>query len=158
MPPHNVVLSLIGAGLLWVGWFVSVPAALGIGLVSGLVCYLAVSRLKAHFGYDDSLDVFGVHGVGSTLGLLAVGLLADAAVNPAIATTFQVNAQVQSLAGGLGQLANQLKAVLVTATLAAVATFVLLKVVDRVIGLRVSEENETVGLDLSQHGESAYND
>ena len=223
MPPHNVVLSLIGAGLLWVGWFgfnagsavnagvlassafaathfsaagaalswagaewvlkgkpsvlglasgmvaglatitpasgfVTVPAALGIGLVSGLVCYLAVSRLKARFGYDDSLDVFGVHGVGSTLGLLAVGLLADAAVNPAIATTFQVNAQVQSLAGGLGQLANQLKAVLVTATLAAVATFVLLKVVDRVIGLRVSEENETVGLDLSQHGESAYND
>jgi len=223
MPPHNVVLSVIGAGLLWVGWFgfnagsavnagvlassafaathfsaagaalswaaaewllkgkpsvlgvasgmvaglatitpasgfVTVPAAFGIGLLGGVLCYFAVSRLKAHFGYDDSLDVFGVHGVGSTLGLLAVGVMADVTVNPAIATTFQVKAQVLSLAGGPGQLANQVQGTLFTAALAASATYLLLKVVDRLVGLRVSEEDETVGLDLSQHGESAYND
>lgn len=223
MPPHNVVLSVMGAGLLWVGWFgfnagsavnagvlassafaathfsaagaalswaavewllkgkpsvlgvasgmvaglatitpasgfVTVPAAFGIGLLGGVACYFAVSRLKARFGYDDSLDVFGVHGVGSTLGLLAVGVGATATVNPAIATTFQINAQVVSLEGGLGQLTNQVQGVLFTFVLAGGATYLLLKLVDRLVGLRVSEEDETVGLDLSQHGESAYND
>ncbi len=223
MPPHNVVLSLIGTGLLWVGWFgfnagsavnagglassafaathfsaagaalswalvewalkgkpsvlgvasgmvaglatitpasgfVTVPAAFGIGLTSGVVCYLAVSKLKTRFGYDDSLDVFGVHGVGSTLGLLAVGWLASATVNPAIASTFQVNGQVHSLVGGAGQFLNQLWGTLFTAGLAASMTWILLKVIDALVGLRVSEEEETLGLDLTQHGESAYND
>ncbi len=138
--------------------FVNVPAAFGIGLTAGIVCYLAVTKLKATFGYDDSLDVFGVHGVGSITGMLMLGLLANPNVNPAIATTFQVNGAVVSLAGGPGQFLNQLIAVLFTAALSGSATFVILKVVDRVIGLRVDQEDESLGLDLSQHGERAYNE
>jgi ammonium transporter, Amt family len=223
MPPHNVVLSLIGAGLLWVGWFgfnagsavnagelassafaathfsaaaaamswaglewwlkgkpsvlgaasgmvaglatitpasgfVSVPAAILIGLVAGVVCYLGVTHLKSAWGYDDSLDVFGVHGLGSTTGMLLLGGLANASVNPLLASTFKVNRQVVSLAGSLGQFANQLKGVLFTMAFSAIATFVLLKLVDALVGLRVGEDEESVGLDLSQHGERAYND
>lgn len=223
MMPHNVVLSLIGTGLLWVGWFgfnagsavsagglassafaathfsataaalswagmewvlkgkpsvlgaasgmvaglatitpasgfVSIPAAFCIGLVAGIVCYLAVTKLKSLFRYDDSLDVFGVHGVGSVIGMLMVGFLASAAVNPAIATTFQANGAAVSLAGSTGQFFNQLKAVLFTAGLGAIATFIILKLVDVTLGLRVDQEDESVGLDLSQHGERAYNE
>ncbi len=223
MMPHNVVLSLIGAGLLWVGWFgfnagsalnagalatsafaathfsaaaaalswtcaewylkgkpsvlgaasgmvaglatitpasgfVSVPAAFGIGLVAGVVCYLAVTKLKAAFGYDDSLDVFGVHGVGSTVGMLMLGFLASAEVNPLIGTTFQKNGVVVSLAGGMHQFWNQLAGVGATVALAAIATFLILKLVDASIGLRVDQEDESAGLDLSQHGERAYNE
>ena len=223
MPPHNVVLSLIGTGLLWVGWFgfnagsavnagklatsafaathfsasaaalswafcewwlkgkpsllgaasgmvaglatitpasgfVSIPAALMIGLAAGAACYFAVSRLKARFGYDDSLDVFGVHGVGSTLGMLMLGFLASAVINPAVAVTWQPHGQPVSLAGGLGQFVNQFKGVVFTIIFAGAATFVILKVVNALVGLRMSEEEETLGLDLSQHGESAYND
>jgi len=223
MMPHNVVLSLIGTGLLWVGWFgfnagsavnagglatsafaathfsaaaaalswgfvewrlkghpsvlgvasgmvaglatitpasgfVTVPAATGIGLVGGVVCYFAVSKLKMKFGYDDSLDVFGVHGVGSITGMLLLGFLASADVNPAIASTFKANGVEVSLVGGTAQFLNQLKAVGFTIVLAAVATFVLVKLVDKVVGLRVEREDESLGLDLSQHGERAYND
>ncbi len=223
MPPHNVVLSLIGTGLLWVGWFgfnagsalnagelatstfaathfsaaaaalswtcvewamkghpsvlgsasgmvaglatitpasgfVTIPAAIGIGLVAGVVCYMAVTRLKSTFGYDDSLDVFGVHGVGSITGMLLLGLVASPAVNPAIASTFKASGQVISLAGGLGQFWYQLQGVLFTAVLSGVATWVFLKVADLVFGLRVDEDEESLGLDLSQHGEKAYND
>ena len=223
MMPHNVVLSLIGTGLLWVGWFgfnagsavnagglatsafaathfsaaaaarswagmewmlkgkpsvlgaasgmvaglatitpasgfVSIPAAFCIGLTAGIVCYLAVTKLKSTFNYDDSLDVFGVHGVGSTIGMLLVGFLASTEVNTAIATTFQVNGAAVSLGGSSGQFFNQLKAVLFTAALAGIATFILLKLVNTVIGLRVDQEEESVGLDLSQHGERAYNE
>jgi ammonium transporter, Amt family len=223
MLPHNVVLSLIGTGLLWVGWFgfnggsavnagalatsafaathfsaaaaalgwagmewlfkgkpsvlgvasgmvaglatitpasgfVTVPAAFLIGLCGGVVCYFAVTKLKARFGYDDSLDVFGVHGVGSAVGLLLVGLFASTSVNAAIGTTFQPAGKVISLAGGSMQLANQLRGILFTAALAGGATFVILKLVDAVVGLRVSAEEEDSGLDLTQHGESAYND
>jgi ammonium transporter, Amt family len=223
MPPHNVVLSLIGAGLLWVGWFgfnagsavnagalassafaathfsaaaaalgwagaewllkgrpsvlgvvsgmvaglatitpasgfVTVPVAFLIGLIGGVVCYLAVTRLKGAFGYDDSLDVFGVHGVGSTVGLLLLGVFANASVNASIATTFQSGGKVISLAGGGAQLMNQIRGVLFTAALAAAATFVILKGVDLLVGLRVSPEEEDTGLDLTQHGENAYND
>jgi ammonium transporter, Amt family len=223
MMPHNVVLSLIGAGLLWVGWFgfnagsavnagglassafaathfsaaaaalswagmewmlkgkpsvlgaasgmvaglatitpasgfVTVPAAFCIGLTAGVVCYLAVTKLKSAFGYDDSLDVFGVHGVGSAVGLLMLGFLANAGVNTAIATTFHAHGVAVSLAGSTGQFFNQLKAVLFTVALAGVATFVILKLVDSVIGLRVDHEEESIGLDLTQHGERAYNE
>ena len=223
MMPHNVVLSLIGTGLLWVGWFgfnagsavsagglassafaathfsaaaaalswaamewglkgkssvlgaasgmvaglatitpasgfVSVPAAFCIGLTAGVVCYLAVTKLKSTFNYDDSLDVFGVHGIGSITGMLLLGFLASADVNGAIASTFQVNGAAVSLAGGAAQFFNQLKAVLFTAALAAIATFIILKLVDAVIGLRVDPEDESLGLDLSQHGERAYNE
>jgi ammonium transporter, Amt family len=223
MPPHNVVLSLIGTGLLWVGWFgfnagsainagklatsafaathfsaaaaalswafcewwqkgqpsvlgaasgmvaglatitpasgfVSIPSALMIGLAAGATCYFAVTQLKARFGYDDSLDVFGVHGVGSTLGMLMLGFLASTLINPAVAVTFKQDGQLVSLAGGAGQFVNQFKGVAFTMAFAGVATFVILKVVNALVGLRVSEEDETLGLDLTQHGESAYND
>jgi ammonium transporter, Amt family len=223
MPPHNVVLSLIGTGLLWVGWFgfnagsalgagklatsafaathfsaaaaalswalcewwqkgkpsvlgvasgmvaglasitpasgfVSIPAGLLIGLAAGGTCYFAVTRLKSRFGYDDSLDVFGVHGIGSTLGMLMVGFLASAAVNQSIGTTCRLEGQLVSLGGGLPQFIRQLQGVLFTAVFAGGGTFVLLKVVNALTGLRVTEEEETMGVDLSQHGESAYND
>lgn len=223
MVPHNVVLSLIGTGLLWVGWFgfnagsalnagglatsafaathfsaaaaalswafiewklkgkpsvlgaasgmvaglatitpasgfVSIPAAFCIGLVAGVVCYTAVTKIKHVCGYDDSLDVFGVHCVGSVIGMLMLGFLANPEVNPAIATTFKANGVIVSLAGSSHQFLNQLIGVVFTAVLAAAATFLIVKIVDRVIGLRVDQEDESVGLDLSQHGERAYNE
>jgi ammonium transporter, Amt family len=223
MMPHNVVLSLIGAGLLWVGWFgfnagsalnagalatsafaathfsaaaaalswtfmewllkgkpsvlgaasgmvaglatvtpasgfVTVPSAFCIGLVAGVVCYLAVTKLKARFAYDDSLDVFGVHGVGSATGMLMLGFLASPAINTALAGTFKDNGVAMTITGGTHQFFNQLIAVLFTAALAGIATWILLKVVDRLVGLRVEREDESMGLDLSQHGESAYNE
>jgi ammonium transporter, Amt family len=221
MMPHNVVLSLIGTGLLWVGWFgfnagsalnagelatsafaathfsaaaaalswaglewmlkgkpsvlgaasgmvaglatitpasgfVTIPAAFCVGLIAGVVCYLAVTKIKVKFGYDDSLDVFGVHAVGSITGMLLVGFLADPSINPAIATTFKVNGAAVSLAGGFSQFLNQLKAVVFTAALAAVASWAILKLVNAVVGLRVDVEDESAGLDLTQHGERAY--
>ena len=223
MVPHNVVLSLIGTGLLWVGWFgfnagsalnagglassafaathysavgaalswaamewllkgkpsvlgiasgmvaglatitpasgfVTIPVAFCIGLCGGVACYLAVTKLKNVFGYDDSLDVFGVHGVGSTIGLLLLGFAANPSVNSAIATTFKNGETVVSLAGGMAQFKNQLIGVLFTAALGAIGTFVILKIVSATTGLRVSAEDEHSGLDLTQHGESAYND
>jgi Amt family ammonium transporter len=223
MPPHNVVLSLIGAGLLWVGWFgfnagsalnagglassafaathfsaaaaalgwgvtewllkgrpsvlgvasgmvaglatitpasgfVTVPAAFVIGLTGGVVCYTAVSKLKHLLGYDDSLDVFGVHAVGSATGLLLVGLFASAEVNPAIGKTFAPGGTAVSLAGGPAQLGHQCLGLIFTVVLAAAGTFILLKVVGALTALRVTPEEEDSGLDLTQHGESAYND
>ncbi len=223
MMPHNVALSLVGTGLLWVGWFgfnagsainagglatsafaathfsaaaaalswagaewflkgkpsvlgaasgmvaglatitpasgfVTVPSAFVIGLVAGIVCYLAVTKLKARFGYDDSLDVFGVHGAGSITGMLMLGFLASPAINPALATSFKVNGVVTGIAGGSQQFMHQVQAVIFTAALAAIATWVLLKIVNATIGLRVDQEDESLGLDLSQHGERAYNE
>jgi Amt family ammonium transporter len=223
MVPHNVVLSLIGTGLLWVGWFgfnggsalnagplatsafaathfsaaaaalswaalewklkgkpsvlgaaagmvaglatitpasgfVSVPAAFCIGLAAGAVCYLAVTKVKAIFGYDDSLDVFGVHGVGSITGMLLLGFLANPEVNPAIANTFQANGVTVSLAGGTHQFVNQLIGVVFTVALSAGGTFIIVKLVSAIMGLRVDQEDESIGLDLSQHGERAYNE
>ena len=96
--------------------------------------------------------------MGSTIGILLVGLLADAGVNPAIATTFQAGGHAVSLAGGAGQFFNQLRGLIVTAALAGIATWVILKVIQATVGLRVSAEDEDSGLDLTQHGESAYND
>jgi Amt family ammonium transporter len=223
MPPHNVVFTLIGAGMLWVGWFgfnagsavsagalatkafaathfsaaaaalswgaaewylkgrpsvpgvasgmvaglatitpasgfVTIPSAIVIGLIAGIVCYMSVTKLKTVCGYDDSLDVFGVHGMGSTIGMIACGLVASAQVNPLIASTFQVNGVAQSLAGGFWQLKNQIIGILVAAAMGAIVSFILLKIIDAVIGLRVDEEAESLGLDLAEHGEKAYND
>src|SRR5208283_4511128 len=107
--------------------FVTVPAAFCIGLVAGVVCYLAVTKLKAKFSYDDSLDVFGVHGVGSITGMLMLGFLANATVNPAIASTFQANGVIVSLAGGKNQFIHQLEAVVFTVAFAGIASFLILK-------------------------------
>jgi len=136
--------------------FVGPMPALAIGLIAGIVCYLMVVRVKALFGYDDSLDAFGVHGAGGTLGALLTGVFAASAVNPVFK-----DAQGNTVASGLiegnaHQLLNQLVGVLMAWGLAIVGTLIILKIVDVTVGLRVSEEHEVQGLDLSQHGEEGY--
>jgi Amt family ammonium transporter len=136
--------------------FVAPMPALLIGLLAGVVCYLMVAKVKAAFGYDDSLDAFGVHGAGGTLGALLTGVFASKAVNP-IFKDAQGNVLGSGMIdGNYSQILNQLVGVLITWVLAAVGTLIILKVVDMVIGLRVSEGNEVEGLDLTQHGEEGY--
>jgi len=127
--------------------FVTPTSALLIGFLAGLVCYLAV-EFVVRGRVDDALDVFGVHGVGGILGAIATGIFATKAVNPA--------GQDGLLAGNPGLLVNQLIAVVVVVAYAALITFVLLKIIDRVIGIRVSADEEAQGLDATQHGETAY--
>ncbi|HEV8377603.1 MAG TPA: ammonium transporter [Tepidisphaeraceae bacterium] len=213
MPPHSVVLSVIGACLLWVGWFgfnggsavasnglassafinthfaaaaatlgwmfaewiktgkptvlgaisgavaglvVITPAsgfvqpmsAIFMGALGGVLCFFAATVVKALFGYDDSLDAFGVHGVGGTIGAILTGVFASGLINTNIAGKYE---------GGGGQVGRQLIATLVTWVIAVVGSLILLKIVDLITGLRVSESDEYDGLDLSQHGESGYN-
>jgi ammonium transporter, Amt family len=217
MPPHSVVLSFIGACLLWVGWFgfnagsalsagtlatsafiathfgaaaaaigwsgaeyvrnrrcsalgaisgavaglvaitpasgfVTPMSALWIGLIAGVFCYLMVVKVKEHFGYDDSLDAFGVHGAGGTIGALLTGVFATSAINP----IFGAGKATGLLEGNKGQLLNQTIGVAISWCLSIVGTLVILFIVDKTIGLRVSEEDERTGLDLSQHGEEGY--
>ena len=212
MQPHNLPMTVMGAALLWFGWFgfnagsaleanglavsaflatntAAAAAALGwmftewmtrgkptvlgaasgavaglvaitpasgyvgpvsaliIGGLAGLLCYSACN-FKSKLGYDDSLDVVGVHGVGGTWGAIATGLWASKAVNPAGADGL--------FFGNPGQLWTQIVAILASYALAAVMTAVILKVVDAIVGLRVPEEDEVAGLDLSQHSETAY--
>jgi Amt family ammonium transporter len=129
--------------------FVSVPSALAIGILCAVVCYAGVNVLKPRFGYDDSLDVFGVHGLGGTWGAIATGIFASKAVNPQGADGL--------LHGHPGQLGIQLAAVAAGWALAFVGTLVILWLVKLVVPLRVSEEDEVLGLDLALHGEVAYN-
>jgi Amt family ammonium transporter len=191
MPPHSLVLSVIGAALLWVGWFgfnagsalaanglassafisthfaaaaatlgwlfiewikTGKPTVLGAisGAVAGLVCFAMVTEIKKRLGYDDSLDAFGVHGVGGTLGAILTGIFASKIINPT--NDF---ASAGLLFGGK-QIVNQLIATGITIVFAAVGAFVLLKIVDVVMGLRVPAGDEIEGLDISQHGESGY--
>jgi Amt family ammonium transporter len=217
MPPHNLTYTVIGAALLWVGWFgfnsgsalaagglaasafvathfsaaagtiawagmewvtrgkpsvlgacsgavaglvcitpasgfVQPIQAIGMGLAAGVVCYYACSKLKTSLGYDDSLDAFGVHGVGGTLGAILTGVFATRAVaDPAL---------VQGKALGILEqgdvLVPQIMATVITWVLAGVATFIILKVLDVTMGLRVPQQEEIQGLDLSQHGEEGY--
>ena len=212
MPPHNLPLTVMGASLLWFGWFgfnagsaleanalaasaflatntAAAAAALGwmftewmargkptvlgaasgavaglvaitpaagyvgpvasilIGAIAGFLCYNACN-VKSRLGYDDSLDVVGVHGVGGTWGALATGLFASTLVNSAGGDGL--------FSGNPAQLWNQIVAVVATVILAVVGTLIILKVVDAVVGLRVSEDDEVAGLDLSQHSETAY--
>jgi len=211
MAPHNLGLTLVGAAMLWIGWFGfnagsslaangtagmamlvtqiataaaalswmfaewfthGKPSALGIasgvvaglvaitpaagtvgpmgaliiGLASGVICFFCATSLKRKLGYDDSLDAFGVHGVGGIVGALLTGVFAAPAL------------------GGFGEVENialqlwiQFKGVLFTVIYTAIVTFVILKVIDVVMGLRVTEEEETIGLDLSLHNERGYN-
>jgi Amt family ammonium transporter len=222
MPPHSLVLSFIGACMLWVGWFgfnagsalsagslatsafvathfaasaatlgwvaaewvrhgkptvlgaisgavaglVAVTPASGfvtplsglvIGLVAGIGCFLMVAEVKKRLGYDDSLDVFGVHGAGGTIGAVLTGVFATSAVNP-IFKDAAGNALPVGLVDGNGaQIINQLLGVGLSVALAVVGSLAILKVVDVVFGVRVKEEEEIQGLDLSQHGEEGYN-
>jgi Amt family ammonium transporter len=208
MPPHNLVLTLVGASLLWVGWFgfnagsagaasdragmamavtqiATAAAALGwmfaewiakgkptilgissgavaglvaitpasgfvgpmgalvIGIAAGVVCFWTAVYMKDMFGYDDSLDAFGVHGIGGALGAILTGVFAVKAIGGTAGV----------LEGNTAQLLIQLKGVAVTVVYDAVVSFILLKIVDMLMGLRVTEEQEREGLDISQHGE-----
>lgn len=221
MPPHSVVLSFIGACMLWVGWFgfnagsalasnslatsafaathfaaaaavlgwggaewwrngkpsalgaisgavaglvaitpaagfVGPMPALAIGLIAGVVCYHMVATVKLRFGYDDSLDAFGVHGAGGTLGAVLTGVFASSAINPIFKSPQGTALPSGLLEGNAHQLTNQLVGVGVSWALAIVGTLVALKVVDATIGLRVEEDQEIQGLDLTQHGEEGY--
>ena len=221
MPPHSVVLSFIGACLLWVGWFgfnagsalgagslatsafisthfataaavvgwagaewlrngkpstlgaisgavaglvaitpasgfVGPRAALAIGLAAGIVCYFMVAKVKARFGYDDSLDAFGVHGAGGTLGAMLTGIFASSAVNPIFKDAQGRVLPSGLLEGNAHQLLNQAVGVGIAWVLAVVGTLIILKLVDMTMGLRVPDEQEIQGLDLSQHGEEGY--
>jgi ammonium transporter, Amt family len=202
MPPHNLTLTLIGASLLWVGWFgfnagsagaadgragmamlatqmataaaalawvgaewisrgkpsvlgiasgavaglVAITPASGfvgpssaviIGLIAGVVCYIAATSLKHVMGYDDSLDAFGVHGIGGILGALLTGVFVS-----------------KEISGAEGSLLIQLKGVAVTVIYGFAASYVILQIIDKTMGLRVTEEQEREGLDISLHGES----
>ena len=128
--------------------FVSPLSAVAIGLLGGVICYLSVSVVKAKLGYDDSLDAFGVHGVGGAWGALATGLFASKAVNEAGADGL--------LFGNAAQFTNQLIGVAASILFAAVMTFVIIKIMGLVMDLRVSEAQEMQGLDLSEHGERGY--
>jgi len=222
MPPHSVVLSFIGACLLWVGWFgfnagsalnasglatsafvathfgaaaaaigwaaaewirngkpsvlgaisgavaglvaitpasgfVGPISALVIGLCAGVGCYLMVTKVKSIFGYDDSLDAFGVHGAGGTIGALLTGFFATKLVN-AVFKDAQGNAQnVGLFDGNAHQILNQLIGIAIAWVLAVVGTLIILKVTDLLVGLRVPEDQEVRGLDISLHGEEGYN-
>ncbi len=131
------------------GYVQPMPAII-MGVAAGVVCYLACTSLKSKFGYDDSLDVFGVHGVGGTLGALLTGVFATRAVN-----NLNNGKPIGLLEGGK-LLNGQLAAVGITWLLAIVATFIILKVLDATMGLRCSTQAEIQGLDLSQHGEEGY--
>lgn len=130
--------------------FVQPMPAIIIGLLAGIVCYFACSSLKGTFRYDDSLDAFGVHGVGGTLGALLTGVFATTAVNP-LADGLLYNQDT-----GWQLMAGQATAAGITIVFAAVASFILLKILDATMGLRVSQQGELQGLDLSEHGEEGY--
>ncbi len=221
MKPHSLVLSFIGACLLWVGWFGfnagsalaasslatsafvathfgAAAAALGwlgaewlhngkpsvlggisgsvaglvaitpasgfvqpfpallIGACAGVVCYFMVVAVKSKFGYDDSLDAFGVHGAGGTLGALLTGIFATKLVNDGLKDPKGNVLPLGMIDGVTGQLGRQAVACLISWTIAIVGTLIILKVCDVLIGVRVSKDQEIEGLDLSQHGEEGY--
>jgi Amt family ammonium transporter len=221
MPPHSVVLSLIGACLLWVGWFgfnagsalssgslatsafvathfAAATAAIGwagaewirngkpsvlgaisgsvaglvaitpaagfvgpmsaliIGLIAGVLCYTMCTVVKARLGYDDSLDAFGVHGMGGTIGALLTGVFASSVINPIFKDAQGRVLPSGLLEGNVRQLANQAVGVLIAVVLAVAGTYLILMVTDLVLGLRVSPEEEAQGLDVTQHGDEGY--
>jgi ammonium transporter, Amt family len=222
MKPHNLILSVIGACLLWVGWFGfnagsavsasglatsafvathfgAAAAALGwmfaewvkhgkpsmlggisgcvaglvaitpasgfvkpfpallIGLLAGVFCFWMVTTVKSKFGYDDTLDAFGVHGAGGTLGALLTGVFATNAINDALKDSAGKPLPLGWVDGNPGQVLNQAIAVAIAWVLAIVGTWIILKIVDLVVGVRATPEQEVTGLDISLHGEEGYN-
>ncbi len=221
MKPHSLVLSFIGACLLWVGWFgfnagsalsasglassafvathfaaataalgwmlaewikIGKPSVLGgisgsvaglvaitpasgfvkpmpamlIGFLAGLLCYFMVTAVKQKFGYDDSLDAFGVHGAGGTLGAILTGVFATSAVNNGLKDSSGSPMPLGLVDGHVSQVLYQIVGCTISWTLAIVGTLIILKICDLAIGLRVSPEQETEGLDLALHGEEGY--
>jgi Amt family ammonium transporter len=136
--------------------FVGPMSALLIGFIAGPFCFFMVAKVKARFGYDDSLDAFGVHGAGGTLGAILTGVFASCYINPVFKDANGNLTGSGLFDGNAHQLVNQFTGVVIAWALAAVGTFVLLKVVDLTIGLRVTSEQEVTGLDLTQHGEEGY--
>jgi Amt family ammonium transporter len=154
---HNGTPTILGAATGAVAGLVAVTPACGfvnpmnamfIGIIVAFVCYTAVAVIKGKLGYDDSLDAFGVHGVGGTVGTIATGLFAEKAVNAAGADGL--------LFGNLHQFGVQFLMLVVTIAFAAIMTFIIFKIVDAIIGMRVEENNEIIGLDLTQQSEAAY--
>jgi Amt family ammonium transporter len=131
-------------------------SSLVIGLAAGVFCFFMVTKVKARFGYDDSLDAFGVHGAGGTLGAILTGVFASSAVNPIFKDSQGNVLPSGAIQGNFFQLVNQLVGVLIAWVIAIVGTLLILKIVDLVVGLRVTPEHEIQGLDLSQHGEEGY--
>ena len=121
-----------------------------LGLIAGVVCFFFCTTIKNKFNYDDSLDAFGVHGVGGTVGAILTGVFATATV------TGGASGVLESGVDGLTLLRNQLVGVGASALIAIVGTIVLLKIIDVTMGLRVNQESELKGLDVSQHGEEGY--
>jgi Amt family ammonium transporter len=221
MQPHSMVLSFIGAGLLWVGWFgfnagsalssgslatsafvnthfaaaaaavgwsiaewirngkptalgaisgavaglvaitpasgfVQPMSALAIGLIAGFFCFFMVFIVKGFFGYDDSLDAFGVHGAGGTIGALLTGLFAASVINPVFKDAAGNPLPSGAIEGHWGQLLNQFAGVAIAWCISIAGTLALLFIVDKLVGLRLSPEQEAEGLDLSQHNEEGY--
>jgi Amt family ammonium transporter len=142
------ILSGAVAGLVAVtpaSGFVNPQGAFIIGIVAGAVCYWAAAFLKKMLGYDDSLDAFGVHGIGGIIGALLTGFFADPAINSLGTGLFF---------GNPGQVVTQIKGIVVTIVWTAVVTWIILMVTKMLVGLRPSEADEEEGLDISQHGES----
>jgi Amt family ammonium transporter len=135
--------------------FVNLMPALLMGAIAGFVCAFACSKVKAMFGYDDSLDAFGVHGVGGTLGAILTGVFATRACWDIGAVNGHSGTELGLIEGGT-VIGGQIAAVAVTWVFSIIMTFILLKIVDTVVGLRVSPKEETLGLDVSQHEEEGY--
>jgi len=212
IPPHNITYVVMGAGMLWVGWFgfnagsglaadglaanalmvthiaaataalvwaalewiidkratvvgistgavgglvaitpaagfVGVGGALIIGLAVAVICFFMVAYIKPKLGYDDSLDAFGVHGIGGIIGAILTGILAT----PAIQSAYSGAAY-----GNMAQLGTQAIATLATVVFSGVGTYILFKITDKLVGVRVTDKDEAIGLDETQHGETAY--
>jgi len=128
--------------------FVNIQGAVVIGILAGIVPYFAVAAIKPKLGYDDSLDAFGIHGIGGMLGAILTGIFADPSINAAGRGL---------LYGNPGQLLIQIKAVVATVVYSGVVTFIIFMIVKLLTGVRVESEHEVTGLDESQHGEKAYN-
>jgi len=131
-------------------------SALVIGLLAGFFCSFMVFKVKSFFGYDDSLDAFGVHGAGGTVGALLTGVFAASVINPVYKDAAGNPLPSGGIDGHWSQMLNQLTGIGLAWGISIVGTLVLLVFVDKLVGLRVSKEDESEGLDLSQHGEEGY--
>ncbi len=136
--------------------FVKPMSAIVIGLCAGIFCYFMVIKVKNWFGYDDSLDAFGVHGAGGTLGAILTGIFASSSINPIFKDANGNPLPSGAVDGNWHQVLNQLVGIALAWIISIVGTLILLKLVDLTIGLRVSRDHEVEGLDLTQHGEEGY--